>query len=232
MHRTLAIATFSALFAAALAQSCASRVPHDEEHRFPLEGVHAAITCESCHGLDGFEALPTECQACHEVDRPPGHYEGQDCVGCHTAYGWLVFTEPTGEVHPCQEDHDACLPLIDSHAITCSECHVDPTAGYAGLDATCESCHAAERPPYHYVGEDCAHCHLPTVWTDGQEHPITLPHFEAVCESCHPTPAERTNFTCTTGCHEQAETDVLHDNVYGYLYADASCYQCHPDGLQ
>lgn len=231
MHRQLAIVVFSALFGVALVQSCASRVPHEQEGHFPLEGAHAALTCESCHGLGGFQAIPADCNSCHEVHRPPNHYPGQDCADCHTVWGWLVFTEPGGEAHICMTDHDPCLPLIASHDVTCSDCH-GGVADYTGLDATCSSCHEAERPPYHHDDQDCASCHQPTDWLEGKLHPVTLPHFDAACEDCHKDPRNRPDVTCTTGCHGEAETQAIHQGFYGYQYRDAACLNCHLIGLR
>jgi hypothetical protein len=36
-------------------------------------------------------------------------------------------------------------------------------------------------------------------------------------------------FTCT-GCHAKPDMDSHHQGVRGYVYADASCYSCHPQG--
>ena len=57
--RTLPLLTPMALGLALATPSCLSNTnPHDDEvSSFPLEGRHAAIPCESCHGDDGFDAL-------------------------------------------------------------------------------------------------------------------------------------------------------------------------------
>jgi len=196
--------------------SCGTDTPHDEGNTFPLIGLHQALPCDSCH-LDGFGPLDTRCQSCHEDDRPLDHYPG-DCGGCHTELGWGVFTTTTGV-----DNHDF-LPLVDSHDLDCSSCHTP--GDYGGLDAACTSCHEPERPPYHYVG-DCAPCHTPTVWSDGRVHPVDLPHHDANCGSCHPAPADRLQFSCIDGCHDDETTAPLHGNVPGYQWVSTECFSCH-----
>jgi hypothetical protein len=212
-----------AVVALGFVPSCGPDVPHDEGERFPLEGQHAALPCESCH-LDGFDPIPSECASCHEDDRPtPDHNLGQDCGDCHTALGWGAFTGGTGNDH-------SFLPLQDAHDLSCSTCHGD-TGGYDGLDATCRSCHADDEPPYHYIFSytgDCVECHTPTVWADGENHDsnVPLPHHAAACSDCHVDPYDRLVFVCTE-CHGEAATEPLHGAVPGYQWDSAECFACH-----
>ena len=59
--------------------------------------------------------------------------------------------------------------------------------------------------------------------------------FGFTCSDCHdPAASSFRTFTCTgchTGAHAQAATDAKHAGVSGYVYADASCYHCHPQGI-
>ncbi len=215
-------ALIPALFFAALTWSCAEDPPHDQGERFPLEGKHEALPCEACHGTDGFEALPQECAACHEDDRPLNHYDG-DCGECHNAFGWLNFgTGTTTGTNP--DPHQTTFPLQDAHDLGCSTCHVGD--GYEGLDPACESCHDAERPPYHYQG-DCASCHPTTTWAQGIVHRVDLPHHAAACSTCHPDAFNRKAFTCLDGCHAAGDTDPLHSAVASYVYDSTACADCH-----
>lgn len=215
------IALLPAGLFAAVIWSCSPNAPHHPEDRFPLEGKHEALPCEACHGTDGFEALPTDCASCHEVDRPPDHYPG-DCGECHTAFGWLNFGSTTSTNANPHENNT--FPLVGAHDLACGDCHTGPD--YTGLDGACESCHEDVRPPYHYPG-DCASCHPITTWADGAIHPVPLPHHTAACSSCHPDTADHTLFSCIDGCHLPEVTDPLHDLVAGYLRDSAKCAECH-----
>lgn len=233
MRRALILVSLALAAAAGLSQACQSRVPHDLGEEFPLVGLHAPLPCDSCHVDGTFGALDPACEACHEADRPGAdHYPDEVCADCHTAYGWLVFTTPTDSapLHPCLSDHTTCLPLVDAHDVSCSDCHLEP-GQYVGLERRCGSCHEEERPAYHYDGQDCESCHPPTVWAEGVEHPVTLPHFDAPCEGCHLDPVNRADLTCFEGgCHGKPETDQIHDGFYGYAYTAPKCLECHPDG--
>lgn len=217
----LSAALLPAAVFAAVSWSCAPNPdpPHDKGMSFPLVGLHEALPCESCHGTDGFEALPTECAACHEQDRPPDHYPG-DCGDCHDEFGWLGGNT-TGD-----NPHQTTFPLQGPHDLQCSTCHVNSPV-MSGLDPACESCHEDDRPPYHYAG-GCAECHPVTNWAAGRQHPIILPHHNAPCEQCHVDAFDWVAFSCTTGCHAQPATDALHDIVYGYVYDSPQCWSCHP----
>lgn len=80
---------------------------------FPLEHAHD-ITCSACHD-DGWDGLDSSCQACHEADRPNGHFDGMDCEDCH---------EPTDWDHG-QFDHDPLFPLPHRGVDSCDDCHTD-----------------------------------------------------------------------------------------------------------
>jgi len=217
--RDLLTGAISLALALAILVTCA---PKEDVHAaFPLEGQHAALLCETCHGTEGFGPLPSECAECHEDDRPPSHYAG-DCVDCHNAIAWDPPIGQTGTA----DTHDF-LPLVNAHELACESCHVGE--GYEGLDANCESCH--ERPnAYHYADEECALCHAPTDWLDGKEHAFVLPHGTANdCADCHPDPAVLATATCSP-CHDLTEMDASHDDVYGYSSDDPSCIGCHPAG--
>jgi hypothetical protein len=63
-------------------------------------------------------------------------------------------------------------------------------------------------------------------------------HYKQACLDCHPK--QRTDkpvgedwmqFQCTNPtCHPQATADMDHNGIQGYMYADASCFKCHPTG--
>ena len=90
-----------------------------------------------------------------------------------------------------------------------------------------------------YAQSQSLDCHTVDDWDsdfdhDGRFFPIfSGPHDNewATCQTCHQNPGNFSTFTCLT-CHEhnRADTDNDHDEVSGYAYDSALCYQCHPDG--
>jgi hypothetical protein len=94
---------------------------------FPLQGRHALLPCQQCHGdrRDRSFARPTvPCADCHQADLSNAAAKGVDhsgfgntCLGCHGFWRWSPATF---------SGHGACFP-IDSgkHAgIPCLSCHV------------------------------------------------------------------------------------------------------------
>ena len=64
------------------------------------------------------------------------------------------------------------------------------------------------------------------------QFPITSgPHGSLACFDCHNNAGNRVAFACID-CHEhrQSEANSEHQGVSGYVWASASCYQCHPNG--
>jgi hypothetical protein len=113
-------------------QGWRSRFDADAHRRtnFPLQGRHALIPCEECHGdrRDRAYARPTvECGTCHANDLAtaaskgmshagfPG-YPNMNCLGCHSFWRWSPASF---------SGHDRCFPIAaGNHAgITCARCH-------------------------------------------------------------------------------------------------------------
>jgi hypothetical protein len=140
-------------------------------------------------------------------------------------------------------DHPAAFPLALGHAgRQCSECHPTPNS-FAGLaGAACSQCHLddynATTAPNHATagfGVDCAQCHGTARWGGGSFNhlfPITNgPHGGLACATCHTTPGNYAAFSCID-CHVHRQSAMAneHDEVAGYVWASANCYQCHPTG--
>ena len=119
--------------------------------RFPLEGRHAFIPCEECHGDQrdrGFARRTVDCRACHEADWIRAAAVSVDhaalgfgprCQGCHSPWRFRDAVFPA---------HDACFQLTRGpHArIRCFDCHTRPlvTAGSGTCStgtAACTRCH-------------------------------------------------------------------------------------------
>jgi len=93
---------------------------------FPLEGKHAAATCESCHkevagrsaGARHFAKLAAACESCHKDEHRAQFAAGgaTDCARCHSAVGWK----------PVNFDHEtkSAFHLSGAHAkVRCESCH-------------------------------------------------------------------------------------------------------------
>ena len=85
------------------------------------------------------------------------------------------------------------------------------------------------------MGQSCEQCHGTTTWGQGtfvHQFPITTGnHRNLACFDCHNNAGNRVAFSCID-CHEhrQSTTNNDHSGVSGYVWATASCYQCHPNG--
>jgi len=122
---------------------------------YPLEGKHAAVTCEACHteiaagaapatgpAAKKFRKLSTNCESCHR-DRHHAQFafEGATkCEGCHQPSAWSAV----------RFDHEtrSAFSLKGGHAdVRCAECHPRETSAgdtfirYKPLSSKCESCH-------------------------------------------------------------------------------------------
>ncbi len=148
---------------------------------FPLNGRHAAIPCEECHGdrRDRSFARPTvDCIGCHQQDYDATATNPQalnhaaagfstSCRGCHGA--WRFYPGRFAA-------HDACFAIdAGPHAgIACRSCHTSSIPPYvAGQPMTCTatpapdciSCHTnvapahASVPGFANTNERCYACH-------------------------------------------------------------------------
>jgi hypothetical protein len=94
--------------------------------RFPLTGLHTAVSCQQCHGPTSRDATVHytglnfgECSACH-TDPHRGAFAAS-CARCHTTSGWKV----TKGTLTSNFDHSKTrYPLVGKHAaVECSSCH-------------------------------------------------------------------------------------------------------------
>ncbi|HSM92663.1 MAG TPA: cytochrome c3 family protein [Anaeromyxobacteraceae bacterium] len=142
---------------------------------FPLDGRHAVLPCEECHGdrRDRSFARPTRrCAACHgpdlaraavvAFDHVAAFGNADDCRRCHGAWSFSPGYVP---------GHDACFPIrTGAHAgIKCLRCHTAfPPFPWTGNCAdglatlACVGCHST-CPPDHdrcpLSSQDCMGCH-------------------------------------------------------------------------
>lgn len=205
---------------------------------FALTFGHAGRDCTACHIGQVYAGTPTTCNGCHmssyQSAQNPNHVAGgypTDCQSCHNTAAW----RGAGLGHP------ASFPLTNAHARACTACHTTPGV-YTGQNPACVSCHLTTyqnttNPPHvsFQMSQQCQDCHGTTVWSNGTfQHtfPITSgEHRNMACFDCHNNASNRVAFSCID-CHEHRQTKMNseHQGVNNYVWASASCYQCHPNG--
>jgi hypothetical protein len=214
-----------------------------EQTRFPLQGVHLATPCESCHpgtlaGQPQYFGRPSTCVACHRPDydrtTAPAHVAAgysMDCTGCHTsaAATWqgAVF------------NHNASLfPLTGAHlAVACTVCHGDGV--FRGKPTACVSCHqapytATTTPPHAAAGfaTACASCHNTTTWlTATWDHTstgwaLTGIHVTTPCASCHGDGVYHGKSILCYGCHT-TEYNTTNNPSHTAASFPTNCESCH-----
>ena len=119
--------------------------------RYPLEGGHAGLACNKCHGADPtgvvrYAPLPMTCEGCHE-DIHVGQFSKDNqpavCSSCHLVEAWkkLLFKHQP----PFTE-----FLLDGQHAtVVCEKCHArvklvcgQSAVRYRPLPTACEGCHS------------------------------------------------------------------------------------------
>jgi hypothetical protein len=183
---------------------------------FPLEGRHADLVCDNCHGDK--EPKPV-CSSCHKP--PHGPKFNRKCETCHTP--GHPFTE-------VKFKHPAKGLFLLHQEIGCTQCHADRQ--FQRASQNCTSCHA----DYHKgsVGRDCAVCHRQPAWTvNSFNHntvgfPLTGTHRALECGDCH---RDLQSFRITPRpnscavCHESAYRSAAFPHAqYG---AGKDCQECH-----
>ena len=200
---------------------------------FALTGVHATISCQSCHS-NGYTNTPSDCYSCHSSDfqkaTDPNHVaQGfpHDCTQCHSTNSW-------GDAN---FDHSTTgFALTGAHAtVTCQSCHSN---GYANTSTDCYSCHTSDfqktTDPNHVAQgfpHDCTQCHSTASWggssfdhsTTG--YTLTGTHSTITCQSCHSNGYTNTPSDCYS-CHVSDFQKTNNPNHVNANFAH-DCSQCH-----
>lgn len=199
---------------------------HDRT-RYPLRGMHASVTCASCHA-----GYPTRidrpsfatCAGCHgDPHAKQGMVGGSatDCASCHTVAGFKPSTFTLAK---------------HAQSTRCATCHVDAHAGQLAASSN---------------GGECKACHAPSAWkpsTFGVREHATLRfaligrHAEISCASCHsatgrapsPIAVTRTLGSANVALKLDATTcDACHNDPHGGRYRataaspQGTCASCH-----
>ncbi len=187
-----------------------------EAHRgleLPLEGRHAEIECQACHGAArpglrplspavllgkakfAFKGVETTCAACHQ-DPHAGQFEPNGCRSCHTA---VAFT-PTSVDEARHQTFR--FPLNGAHRATpCAACHQEmsrPAPARLRFEAklTCADCHQSVHGAQFDSRKDqgrCEACHTEDAFAPAgkfdHDRDAALPlrggHQKVPCQSCH-----------------------------------------------
>ena len=195
--------------------------------KFPLEGKHVGLACNTCHLTSNFKApvAHNRCTDCHRKDPHRGQFvlraDGGDCAACHRVQGFKPTTF-NAALHSRTK-----FPLLDRHAeVACAKCHIP---------------HGAETE-YRLKNDDCALCHSDV--HKGQF--LSAPHNNK-CESCHtakgfspslftlarhsktgfPLAGAHGAFLCTD-CHK-TRTDIYPPPPVKFRFEQHLCSDCHAD---
>ena len=220
---------------------------HGARTGFPLEGAHAAASCESCHPrsqmpdelgrtfgrvADVFQGPLDRCSTCHAdvhrgaFDAPqlPRAIEGRtDCARCHAPTTFSAFDRGVF-------DHRVWtgFELVGNHArAACEACHVptleaDPLGrrfGHAPGSA-CTDCHVDPHAgQFADRGSNgCASC-----------HPPTSPSFRALAFDHASTRFPLLGAHARADCHEchVPSSTVSGERVVRYRPLGTRCQDCH-----
>jgi Cytochrome c554 and c-prime len=171
--------------------------------KFPLEGAHKNITCETCHAGAVFKGVPTTCFGCHNGDMAKGKSADHPttssvCSDCHNSTVWAqVHVDHSKISKNCISCHDGQVATgkNKTHVKSvknCESCHVVSTWRITKFDHSqtnepCEACHdrihATGKPFTHMrSSKDCGACHQTVSW-----NVRTFDHAGVTkdCANCH-----------------------------------------------
>ncbi len=120
--------------------------------RLPLIGLHATLSCESCHLSGEFRDAPLACVDCHEADDTHKQTLGPNCNQCHNPNGWNYWRFD----HNQQTDFE----LKGKHdGLACKSCHRTPVKDSIALPNNCNGCHQQDDVHRGRFGQNCQRCH-------------------------------------------------------------------------
>jgi hypothetical protein len=126
-----------------------------ELSNFPLLGMHAIATCDSCHATPQFHDAKTACINCHENDDFHNKTLGSNCASCHNPNDWMLWQFD----HSLQTD----FPLEGEHqGLSCQACHTTKATDKVEQDSACYACHAQDDKHQGRFGRNCQSCHVAT----------------------------------------------------------------------
>ena len=188
---------------------------------YVLEGVHARVECDDCHGSKVWDPFPhATCDECHR-DPHERQFRPDPCDSCHSVqladFALDAF------------DHDLTdFPLYGNHIeVECAECHGEgPTGTYRDrAHEDCDECHT-DIHEGQFEPTDCKVCHVEEGWHvedfdhDRTDFPLEGSHAEVECAECHPDEQ-------WSGIHHDFCEDCHDDHLHGTAFEPQSCDGCH-----
>jgi hypothetical protein len=124
---------------------------------FPLLGLHAMATCESCHADHRYRETASDCVDCHRLDDRHSGTLGERCGMCHNPNAWDVWRFDHAE--------RTRFPLEGAHeGLACGGCHRKRLTAQLRMVRDCVGCHSSDDPHRGEFGRDCDSCHSSTAW--------------------------------------------------------------------
>ena len=208
---------------------------------WPLQGVHAAATCSSCHTNNVYKGTSRDCYTCHQTQyqqtKNPNHSTAgfsTACEACHRngGPGWLGASV----------NHAQFWPLLGSHNTTaCSSCHKSDQ--YKGTSRDCSVCHQGQyqqtKNPNHTAAgfsTACDACHknggpgwLGASISHTQFWPLLGSHNTTACASCHTNNVYKGTSRDCSLCHQTQYQQAQNPNHAASGFP-TTCDQCHKNG--
>ena len=202
--------------------------------KFPLDGAHLTVRCESCHLNGVIKGTPTRCHDCHWIRRQDDLYRtqlGMDCGKCHTTVTW------TGAAF--NHAADAHVPLNAAHtSLSCDSCH--KSGNFQPGEVQCYSCHREDydnttSPNHRTAGfpTTCEACHKPgdNTWqgpafNHNSVFPLVGKHRTIVCGDCHKNGVYQGTPRNCYGCHKQDYDKTTSPNHVSAGFP-TTCESCH-----
>lgn len=202
--------------------------------RYPLRGMHQAVTCTQCHIKPVFANIGQRCQDCHaDIHR---RRLGANCEQCHTVLGWQVSVQQI-------QQHNNRFPLTGAHAaVDCDSCHKGgATSQFQAMSTQCYSCHSKDfqstSNPNHVTAmfpTNCNNCHGTDSWFNAAfDHnsvgfPLSAGHAvpPRQCTDCHVNNNYNLSSTACITCHLKDYQGTTNPNHVSAGFPQ-TCEQCH-----
>ena len=202
--------------------------------KYPLRGMHKAVTCIQCHTKPVFSNVGQRCQDCHaDIHR---RQLGANCEQCHTVRGWQVSVQQV-------QQHNNRFPLTGAHAaVDCDSCHKGTASSqFIAMSTECYSCHSGDfkstaNPSHVTAGfsTTCNTCHGTDTWLNATfDHssvgfPLSGGHAvpPRLCTDCHINNNYNLSSTACVSCHLKDYQGTTNPNHVTANFPQ-TCEQCH-----
>lgn len=127
--------------------------------KFPLVGLHSAVSCEECHLTNRYKDAKKNCTACHKSDDVHKQKLGVRCELCHNPNGWRVW----------RFDHNrqTSFKITGKHRkLHCHDCHNRSISDVKEQFSTCGDCHGGDDAHDGEFGRKCVQCHTTKSFSD------------------------------------------------------------------